>query len=57
MGGPPVWGRFSFAISRPPFHVALSRICAKVRLVAEDSGLVRIRLAVRSRDTAHEEND
>ena len=29
-GGPPVSGRFSWAISRPPFHVALSRTWARL---------------------------
>lgn len=32
IGGPLVSGRFCFAISRPPFHVALSSTCARVRL-------------------------
>lgn len=45
IGGPPVSGRFCFAISRPPFQVALSRIWAKVR---QASAFSRIRLAMRS---------
>jgi hypothetical protein len=52
IGGPPVSGRNFFAISRPPFHVALSKIWAKVSVA---SGVAptfcRIRPAIRSLTT------
>ena len=49
IGGPPVSGRFRLAISRPPFHVALSKIWARVRDASEaPPNLCRIRPAIRS---------
>jgi len=49
IGGPPVSGRFCLAISRPPFHVALSKIWARVSETSEaPPSLCRIRAAIRS---------
>ena len=49
IGGPPVSGRFCLAISRPPFHVALSKIWARVSETSEAPPIFcRIRAAIRS---------
>ena len=57
IGGPPVSGRFCFAISRPPFHVALSRIWVKVSGTSEAAAtFCRIREAIRSL-TSHQTSE
>jgi hypothetical protein len=48
IGGPPDSGRFSFAISRPPFQVALSSTCARVSCSFDRLSLARIWSAIRS---------
>ena len=49
IGGPPPDSRlFSLAISRPPFHVALSSTCARVSCSFDKLSLTRIRSAIRS---------
>ncbi len=48
IGGPPDSGRFSFAISRPPFHVALSSTCARVSCSFDRLSLALICSAIRS---------
>ena len=48
IGGPPDSGLFSFAISRPPFHVALSSTCARESCSFDKLSLTRICSAIRS---------
>ena len=55
IGGPPVAGRFCFAISRPPFHVALSRTWASVSCALVSPSLARMASAMRSLSCARYE--
>ena len=48
IGGPPVAGRFCFAITRPPFQVALSSTCASVSCSVVKPSCFRISTAIRS---------